>query len=302
MKPPATPPHATALLLTLWAILVLAVCLITLVAVVDADVGMESVAARRFVARQQALSGLAIGSHPQIEAGDPLLVQKSSPIERFEVAITGENGRLNINEAAADSKSTLLRDLFTLWGASRGDAEKAADSLKDWMDPDDFRSLNGAERADIPPPSGYSPPENRKFRSVSEMEQVRGMDRVAEVNPSWEDAFTVFSTFPLSLADAAADLLQVYGGLDPAQAVSLVRLRAGKDGLSGTEDDVKLDSAEQAARLIGLNPTQTTLLGTHFGGRGQIKRITSHGWCGGVRYEIVVVRGAEEGSLKWSEN
>ncbi len=299
--------RGAALLLTLWAILVLSVCLIVLSQVVDSDAGNESITARRFEARQLALTGLALAQHPDIESGDPLLFQKLDSIRRFEANITGENGRLDVNEIlGSDDGKARLRDLFRFWGATPTEAGATVDSLFDWIDADDFRSLNGAERSDIGRNSPYSPPANRAFRSVSEMEGVRGMDRIASIYPGWKNAFTVHGALPMSLQDAPPELLRVFGGLSGEQAKAVVRLRAGKDGVEGSFDDVKVDSAEEAAKLIGMDPSQAVALSEYFGAAGSIKRIVSRGWCAGVRYEIAVVGersgGSSNGVLEWSEN
>jgi len=294
--------RAAALLITLWAILVLAVCLLVLGQVVASDAGSESIASRRFVARQLALTGLALAQHPEVEPGDPLLSQKLDADRKFEVSITEESGRLDINRIATGEGLAKLRALFQFWGVSRSEAEVAADSIKDWIDPDDFRSLNGAERADIRPGSGYSRPANRPFRSVSELETVRGMDRVAAVFPAWKDVFTVNGSQSMSLQDAGPDLLGVFGGLGAEQVTALVRLRAGRDGIPGNLDDVTVESPQEAAKLIALDASQVAELARYFGARGSVKRITSRAWCAGVRYEITVVRAGEIAVVRDGEN
>lgn len=294
--------RAAALLITLWAILVLAVCLAVLGQVVASDTGGESIASRRFLARQLALTGLALAQHSEVEQGDPLLSQKLDASRRFEVSIAGENGRLDINKIANGEGLAKLRELFQSWGVSRSDAEVATDSIKDWIDPDDFRSLNGAERADIRTASGYSRPANRPFRSIFELESVRGMDRVAAVFPGWKDVFTVNGLQAMSLQDAEADLLKVFGGLREEQAAALVRLRAGGDGVPGNRDDLTLDSPEEVAKFLALDASQVAGLGQYFGARGSVRRITSRGWCAGARYEITVVRAGEIPVVREGEN
>lgn len=294
--------RAAALLITLWAIVVMAVCLLVLGQVVASDTGSESLASRRFSARQLALTGLALAQHPEVDQGDRMLSQKLDANQRFEVSISAENGRLDINKIATGEGLEKLRELFQSWGLSRAEAEVAADSIRDWIDPDDLRSLNGAERADIRSGSGYSRPANRPFRSIFEMGTVRGMDRIATVFPHWKDVFTVNGSRLMSLQDAEANLLQVFGGLSKAQVAVFVRLRAGNDGITGNRDDPPVSSPQEVARLIALDASQAVGLGRYFGSRGSTKRITSRAWCAGVRYEISVVLTDEIPIVREGEN
>jgi type II secretory pathway component PulK len=295
--------RGAALALVLWAVFVLTTVLIVTLSLVDFDIDLEGIAAKRFRARQAALTGVAYASHPKVERGDPLLWREWQDGTRIEVDIESEDARLNINQLLARGNTAALVKLFRFWGVSEQEASAAADSLKDWVDGDDFRRLHGAERADLPEGSPYSRPENRPFQTVAEMRAVRGMDVVAAVRPDWEKYFSVHSSGALSLRDAPADFLQVFGLLDTRQAEALVAFRKGADGKSGNADDPKLEAVDAAAAIVSLGEAQMAALRASFRAGSAVRRIVSRGYCGAVVCEIsAVVKGtSEEGYLAWAE-
>ena len=136
--------------------------------------------------------GLAVGVNPTTRETDyMLLTRQVGPGESYRVKIRGEGGKFNINAILqqAESGDTLLEDIFSQWlsGVVDGDPEKTerefrdlsseiVDALRDWVDPDDLSSLNGAEN-DYYLELGYENyPFNRPFYSLDEVLLVRGMD------------------------------------------------------------------------------------------------------------------------------
>lgn len=295
--------RGAALALVLWAVFVLTTVLIVTLSLVDFEIDLESVASKRFRARQVALTGLAYASHPHIERGDPLLWQEWPDGTKLEVDIESEDARLNINRVLGRGNTASLVKLFRFWGISERDASVAADSLKDWVDGDDFRGLNGAERGDLPAGSPYSRPENRPFQTVAEMRAVRGMDVIASVKPDWENFFSVNSSGSLNLRDAPADFLQVFGLLDASQAEEIVSFRKGEDGKAGSGDDPKLDSVEAVGAIVSLSESQLAALQAAFSGGSGVRRIVSRGYCGAVVCEISAVGNGNpgQGYMAWVE-
>ena len=94
-------------------------------------------------------------------------------------------------------------------------------------------------------------------------------------------------------------------GLTPQQADNWMLLRAGRDGIEGTEDDVKPEDIKAAASLIGANGPQRTLLLSSTGVSGNIPRIESTGFCNGVKHRITVISTDNAQSpgavLRWTE-
>jgi hypothetical protein len=72
--------------------------------------------------------------------------------------------------------------------------------------------------------------------------------------------------------------------LTPAQADAFINLRAGKDGIEGTADDIT-----NPDKILLLNPAQKELKKTFFGTDGKVLRIESTGTCNGVTHLITAI-------------
>ena len=280
--------RGAALALVLWALFVMITVVVVVMRLVDFDLDLESLASKRFISRQLAMTGLAYAMHPKIQRDDPLLNQTFPDTTRLEVRILSEDARLNINALLAGGGKAPLQRLFQFWGVSEREAAAAADSLKDWVDEDETRGLNGAEAADLAG-QDVSRPENRPFLSVAEMADVRGMAAVEKVKPDWREFFSVKSSGRLDYQDAPADFLEVFGLLSREQALAFAAFRSGPDGKPGTGDDVVIDSAEKLAAVVPLTPVLSEAIQSGFGAGSPLKRIESQGYCGGLNYRISVV-------------
>lgn len=293
--------RGVALPLVLWAVFVMSTIMVVVVGLVDFDVDLEGLSARRASARQLAMTGLALGSHPKIKPGDPLLHQTLPDGTRLEVMVQSEDARLNINQLLAKGDSSALQRLFQFWGVPEKEAQVAVDSLKDWIDTDEFKGLNGAEASDLAGQTEFSQPENRPFIQIAEMKSVRGMDAVSRVKPDWADFFSVKSSGKLDLQDVSTDLLQVFGGLSVDQAQAFVTYRLGPDGQPSTLDDPPVKTVEALSAVIPLSGSQLAMCSQAFGGKGEIRRIISRGHCGGLVYEISTIGGEKGGCMEWVE-
>lgn len=298
--------RGAALFLVLWALLVVSISLIMAVRLVEFDLESETAAARRFEARQLALSGIAVATHPQVEARSPLLYNDFGDGRVWAVRIESENSRLNINRLLRRGEPEPLRRLLTLWGLNERQVSIVIDSLMDWVDADEIRSLDGAETADIALDSGWSRPENRPFLDLAEMERVRGMEWVEEARPDWREYFSVHAGRLVDLQFASPDLLQALGGIDEIRARQFVRIRDGEDGLPGTADDVVFESWEDAMAALGASPAeQAELQKTFSAGTPGLRRIVSRGEVAGTAYVIECVLSPGSGGptqmLSWRE-
>lgn len=280
--------RGVALPLVLWAVFVVSTVVVVTLRLVDFDMSLEARASKRFEARQLALTGLAYASHPKIKQTDPLLHQTFSDGRKLEVRIESEDARLNINTLLGDRDSTVLRDLFRLWGLPDKQISIVIDSLRDWVDPDELRSLNGAEAADLAD-GDFSLPENRPFLRVSEMERVRGMDAIARAKPDWKNYFSVKSSNILDLQDVAPDLLRAVGGVTANQARAIVDYRNGADRQSHTDDDQIIKSVADVGRIIPFDERQSAVMGKSFRTESNLRRIVSRGTVGGLSHEISVI-------------
>jgi general secretion pathway protein K len=296
----------SALLLALWCVAVLSVTVLAVAKMVLADVDDAALQNRRFEGRELALTGLAYGLHPKMEIWDPLLDQRFPDGRKLRVRVTSEGAKLDINRQLRERGQATLRRLFTNWGLTSPQISTVVDSMIDWIDPDEQPLLNGAERTQIAREPQYSPPANRDFRSVGEMEKVRGMDVVAAAKPDWARYFTIHGGRRIDLQEASIDVMRAAANLSLEQARQIDEARTGADHLPQTRDDLKIKNIGQFLESMGLPPAQRTLALTKFAVGLGPTRIESKATVGRTDYTVsaVVARGASGGDgalLNWDE-
>ncbi len=139
---------------------------------------------------------------------------------QIEVSLTDDSGKIDINVADVTS----LTNLFMGTGIEQVKAEELADAIQDWRDPDDLTSLHGAERGDYRAAGLPYSPRNAPFETLSEIQQVFGMDY--EVYSKIEPAITMFSgrSSP-SAAYAPMQALMAIPGMTADLAQQLIQQR-----------------------------------------------------------------------------
>jgi len=295
--------RAVALPLVLWCIAFLAGLVILTGGLVSGWIDSESLAERKFVARQMALSGIALGLNPAVESGSPLLRHGNKNTEGYEVKLTNEAARLNPNFWIQSGNREAFNRLFANWGASLAASEAAIDGLQDWIDADDLVSLKGAERGDYERAGRPGYPANRPLKHIREMESVMNLAPLLAAKQGWQDAFTIWYSGKVSIQHAQEPLLKALAELTPNQCESLIQMRAGLDGVDNTADDQKLESIEAVADFLGAGGKQRAALLEFFDTSGDMRRIESTGWCGGISHKIVVIAptGANGQIMSWEE-
>jgi hypothetical protein len=280
--------RAIALPMVLWCIAFLAGLVVLTGGLVRNWIENESLAERKFVARQMALSGIALGLNPAVENGSPLLRHGSKDSEGYEVKITNESARINPNFWILSGNRTILNNLFANWGAKLEQADAAIDCLQDWIDADDFVSLKGAERGEYERAGRPGYPANRPLKHVREMESVLNLGPLLAAKQGWQDVFTVWYSGKINIQHATEPLLTALAELTPTQCRSLIEMRAGKDGIENTADDQKFASVEAVADFLGANGRQRAAL---------VEFLTLPAICAGSRAQA----GAEASRIKsWS--
>jgi general secretion pathway protein K len=296
-----------ALLLVLWAIAVLSFAVLWVADLVGIEQESGSADARNLSARQIALSGLALGMHPQVTREDVALLNQDLPNgARMRVRIRGEGARFNINRLLAEQDRVPLKNLFIIWGLSNDEADILIDRLIDWVDDDPGRQLNGAERADYEALGIMDAPANRPFRTVDEMARVLGMEVLAERQPAWREAFTIFGDGRIDVNEAAADVLQAATGLTPEMVEDILRLRRGGDEIEPSEDDVRFESIDQLRGWLQTSVFPPGQLAGRLTTESTVKRIDSRGIVGDCEVLISVVTASGDGGqsteyLLWEE-
>ena len=295
--------RAIALPLVLWSIAFLAGLVVLTGGLVLGWIESESLAEKKFVARQMALSGVALGMNPAVQAGNPLLRHGNKETEGHEVKITNEAARINPNFWIQSGSRPLFNRLFESWGLELDEAEAAIDGLQDWIDGDDFVSLKGAERGEYERAGRQGYPANRPLKHIREMESVMHLSPVLASKQGWQNDFTVWYSGKISIQHATQSILTALAELTPIQCQSLIEVRAGLDGIENTADDEKLESIEAVADFLGAGSRQRTALLEFFDTSGDMRRIESTGWCRGVSHKIVVISpvGAAGQIMSWEE-
>jgi general secretion pathway protein K len=183
--------------------------------------------------------------------------------------------KANINTA----NGLEIQQALTLMGADANDISVVADSIQDWVDPDDMPRVAGAENDYY---QGLDPPfyaKNAPIDDLSELLHVRGVtpemyNGGSATNQSGatfrnklgfgpapgqppdypfglKDVFTPVSTGRININTADENVLQMIPGVDAVTAENIIKLRAGPDGVDGTEDDTPIQNPAGALQSAG---------------------------------------------------
>ncbi|MEO8010835.1 MAG: hypothetical protein ABI650_04245 [Dokdonella sp.] len=137
-----------------------------------------------------------------------------------EISITDDSGKIDINTADV----LILTSLFAGAGVELERATDLADAIQDWRDPDDLVSPRGAEIDDYKAVGLAYGPRNAPFETLSEIQQVYGMDYDTYVKI--EPAITMYSGRGMpSAAYAPLEALMAMPGMTTEQAQALIEQR-----------------------------------------------------------------------------
>ena len=293
-----------ALLIMLWAIGLLSAAVIALAVYLQSGLDEDVANSKLFRARQLAESGVAVAMHPVVKRFDPLLRRELSSGQGYEVTVRSEGARLNPNGIAAREDDDLFLDLFARWGLSLEEAQQLTDSILDWIDGDDLKRLQGAEKADYTKWDKPQYPRDRPLESIDEMAEIAGMDMLAKVKPDWREYFTVWSQGKIDVNSANAEILEIATGSRPEAVESLLRTRMGIDGVPDTEDDYTFQDLGEVRTALGMSEAEFDVIADRLSVSDALQRIESVGWLGDFRKRVsVVVRkeDARSSILTWLE-
>jgi hypothetical protein len=292
--------QASALLLVLWALVVLSAAVFTWVTMIHGDLQVHSEGNRDVEARAMAHSGLALALHPLVTIKTPALEEDVAADLGYKVRITSEGGRLNINwllRGEDPRKLTILKQWLENRGLEFQEREAFVDCLLDYVDGDDLKRLNGQETE-----GDYQPP-NRELTSVDEIAQVANSGPLVS-QAGWKDDLTIDSQGPIDLTAARAETMRLLPGLGEARIAAFLTYRQGKDGLDGTIDDPEFKNLREIQSFLALSDTQFKELGGLVMQKDPTMRIISEGRAGNAYRQLeVVVRkaGASPQILSWKE-
>ncbi|MDA0293011.1 MAG: type II secretion system protein GspK [Verrucomicrobia bacterium] len=304
----ATHPSGAALLLVLWAITVISFSVLWMANVVNLELETTVSDSAGLTARQIAVSGVALGLHPQVKRDDTELLNRDLGAgERMEVRIRGEGARFNLNRLLKDQDRITMLNLFTLWGLTADEGNALIDKLTDWVDEDEFRTgFGGAERTEYEAVGITDAPANRPFRSVPEMGRVLDMEKLAALKPDWAESFTIFGDGLIDVNEAEADVLQAVTGATPEMVQGILQQRRGSDEIEPSEDDLRFDDVGQVAGWLAGSTLPLEQIMGRLTTESSVKRIDSRGVVGERSRRISVVAASGEGGetatyLLWEE-
>lgn len=303
MKTQISPSHqrrrASALMLMVWAILLMSITVMGVVEYISYSLDEATVASAEFRALHLAESGLAVGLHPNTSRNDVVLKQKVTADSGFDVVINYEGARLPINFITDERVYEAVYNLFIYWGLNTDEATICADSLADWVDRDEDARPNGAE-ADYYESFGiYDIPRQQGFLTIEEILLVRGMGIVDRLKPTWREYFSIYSDGTIDLRTAFKDVLLAVTQASEADVDRYIRECDGSDGIPGTEDDRRIRTSE-AFQLLGLSGATASALSSVLNDDDLVRRITSTGYVGEKRAQIIVIaRRGDDRSLTY---
>ena len=212
--------RGVAFILVLWVIALMSILLGSFAVIART----ENLQARHLfdatAARYAAEAGIHRAAY-ELRNPDPLTrwVADGRPYEfefdgnRIELRMTDDSGKVDINVA----DSVMLKALFQASDIEEMRAEQLADAIVDWRDPDDLVSPQGAEESEYKSADLKYSPRNAPFETVSEVQQVLGMDY--DTYHRVEKALTLYSgRNQPAAAYAPIEVLRALPGMTEEQA------------------------------------------------------------------------------------
>ncbi len=242
----------SALLVVLWAVLILAFAVAMVSHQVALRMGDTAIEVRRFQAQLLADSALAsmdrISKESKADASPFPITWRSKAFElaggSYRLEFQDEQGRIHWLKTPSPVWHRLLTDA----GVSPEQTDSWLDALADWQDGDDARRLNGAETTDYETVmQDRRRARNSPIQNAGELCWVMGGPAILDIKiKTAPDAdpvpITAISTThgdgKININTAPAALLAAALAIPMERAVQLARLRSGPDGIQGTADDV----------------------------------------------------------------
>jgi hypothetical protein len=291
LSPSCKRDSGAALLLALWALFLLAGVVFAWALNINSRLTVSATANRVLEAEAMASSGADVALTREISRSSPNLHSKMGERQRYDVEMSGECGRLDLNWLTLNEdprKLGILRQYLASKGVEMNDIDVMMDSLLDWVSPNrGLRHLNAPEESD-----NYRPP-HAPLNSLDELKKVFGWAEFTS-KPGWDQDFTVLpiqvlGQYRIDLAWASRDVLRALGIGDDF-VDRFLQLRQGPDGIDGTADDTQFTDLNDAlTRGLGLNSQQIPQIQNLVGLNLPILRIVSVGKSSDVTRSVQMV-------------
>src|SRR6266404_3004117 len=199
-----------ALMLTLWALFLLSAMVISWALDIDSRLTLSGDANRGLAAEAMAASGAEVALHPSVKPNSPNLHRALGAREGYDVRITGEGGRLNLNWLTAGEdpiRLEILRKYLELKGVDLNERDRMMDALLDWVGPN-----AGLHRLNAPPETADYRPPHAPLTSVDELKKIFGWAQYTS-HPGWDQDFTTVNggCQQIDAAYASRDVLRAFG-------------------------------------------------------------------------------------------
>jgi general secretion pathway protein K len=224
---PASPARGVALVLVLWAIALMSVLLGSFALIAHTENLESRHVFDTVAARYDAQAGLERAVF-ELRNADPAQrwIADGRPYEfdfegaHVSVEVTDESGKIDLNTA----DETMLTSLFLSVGVDLDQAGALADAIQDWRDTDDLPRARGAEANEYKSAGLPYIPRNTSFQTVSEVQQVFGMnyDLYLKIEP----AVTIYgSSGTPNAAFAPLEALRALPNMTDDYARQIIQLR-----------------------------------------------------------------------------
>jgi general secretion pathway protein K len=214
---PRPPERGVAFLLVLWVVAMLSVLLGSFALIARTELTQSRHLFDTTRARYAAEAGLDLAVY-ELRKSDPMMrwVGDGRPYSfgfgdaDVEVKIIDDSGKIDLNAP----NEQMLTNLFTARGLDPDRAQGLAAAIKDWIDPDDDTTLNGAELAQYKAAGLSYGPRNAPSATLLELQQVLGMNY--ELFSKIEPALTIYSGQGMpNLANAPLEVLEAQENVTP---------------------------------------------------------------------------------------
>lgn len=148
--------------------------------------------------------------------------------EDIYLSIQDTNGLISLWSSDSRPLKNLVKKVL---GYSETEADSFVSSLLDWIDTDDFKRVNGAERFDYI--DGKPKPRNYFFQYWQEPSYVKGMN--FENYSKIKNYVTILSNYGFNPNTAPAEVLSAYLDIDTQMAQKVVEYRKSKVITSNSE-------------------------------------------------------------------
>lgn len=248
--------RGAALLLSLWALFLLSAMVIAWALNISSRLTVSANANRALSAEAMASSGAEVALAREVTPSSSNLHRKIGNGDSYDVQMSGECGRLNLNfltQGEDPNKLQILRQYLNLKGVDLNEQDLMIDSLLDWVSSNrGLQHLNACPETD-----DYHPP-HQPLGSVDELKKVCGWAGFTS-KPGWDSDFTAQGCGAIDVAYASRDvlraLLAAFGGTGDDRVDAFLQLRQGPDGIDGTADDGVIDP-NTVLPMLGINGTQ----------------------------------------------